>query len=360
MRKIELSLLLGLSLGATAAPYRGVDACFALDTTGSMSSMIDAAKEKIWFIANEIARAPSRPHVRLCLLAYRDRGDAYVTRHFDLTDDLDSIYQALMELEANGGGDGPEAVNQALLETVTKSSWSAGEDTLRVVFLVGDAPPHLDYDEPQYPEISALALTRGVVINPVLVGRDHSTRRIFSEIAAAAAGRELNLADPRAAERVRTPMDQDLAALNQRLGQLIVPYGSDAEQADIRAKQERSENLSEAAAADRLAFNLATGRIVQGRGDLLQDVDAGIADLADIDAGRLPPAMRSMDQDELLARLGEIRAEREELRRLIASLVAERRRVIAERQDREGFEAVVSQVIIEQMAVKLEPGSAGL
>ncbi len=350
MRRFGCGLLLFLSLAAAAVPYRAVDACFALDTTGSMSSMIETAKEKIWFIANEIARAEAHPRLRVCLLAYRDRGDAYVTRHFDLSEDLDAMYQALKELRADGGGDEPEAVNQALYETVTRSSWSEDADTLKVVFLVGDAPPHLDYDEPQYPEIAALARSRGIVINPVLVGGGAATGRIFGDIAEAAAGRHLTLAQPRPADRVVTPMDQDLAALNARLGRLIVPYGSEDEQAEVEAKQERAEALSDAAAADRLAFNMATGRIVHGSGDLVQDLDAGIVELGALAPERLPPGMRSMTQDEVHARLGVIRAEREELRQLIASLVAERRQFIDARQDREGFEALVSQVIIEQLA----------
>ena len=349
MRITALSIFLVLSLSAAAAPYRTVDACFVLDTTGSMSSMIETAKEKIWFIANEIARAASRPRLRLCLLAFRDRGDLYVTRHFDLTQDIDAIYRELAELRADGGGDGPEAVNQALLEAVAESSWSAEEDVLKVIFLIGDAPPHLDYDEPQYPEIAAQARRRGIVINPVLVGGNTPTGRVWKEIADAAAGRELRLAKPRANRRVRTPMDQDLAALNTRLGRLIVLYGDADEQETTRAKQERSEALSDAAAADRLAYNLATGRIVQGSGDLLQDIDAGVVRIDQIDARHLPAAMRSMDQEELLARLGEIRAERAELRQLIAALVSERRSFIAKRQDREGFEALASQVIIAQL-----------
>lgn len=349
MRGFGCGLLLCLSLAAGAAPYRAVDACFALDSTGSMAPMIETAKEKIWFIANEIARAEARPRLRVCLLAYRDRGDAYVTRHFDLTEDLDALYQTLKELRADGGGDEPEAVNQALYETVTRSSWSQDSDTLKVVFLVGDAPPHLDYDEPQYPEIAALARARGIVINPVLVGGDSATGRVFGDIAEAATGRHLMLAQPRPDDRIVTPMDQDLVALNARLGRLIVPYGSVDEQADVEAKQERAEALSDAAAADRLAYNVATGRIVHGSGDLLQDLDAGIVRLDSLAPERLPPGMRSMTEDEVHARLGTIRAEREELRQLIESLVGERRRFIDARQDPEGFEALVSQVIIEQL-----------
>ena len=77
------------------------------------------------------------------LVGYRDRGDDYVTKVTNLTNDLDAVYNTLMEYQANGGNDTPESVNQALHEAITKLAWSKDPDTYRVVFLVGDAPPHM-------------------------------------------------------------------------------------------------------------------------------------------------------------------------------------------------------------------------
>jgi Mg-chelatase subunit ChlD len=53
-----------------------VDVVFVLDTTGSMSGLIDAAKEKIWSIASTMAAAQPTPEIRIGLVGYRDRGDA--------------------------------------------------------------------------------------------------------------------------------------------------------------------------------------------------------------------------------------------------------------------------------------------
>src|SRR6266581_3034562 len=66
-----------------------LEVCFVLDTTGSMSGLIEGAKQKIWSIANEMISAKPTPEIRLGLIGYRDRGDEYVTKVFVLTDDLD-------------------------------------------------------------------------------------------------------------------------------------------------------------------------------------------------------------------------------------------------------------------------------
>ena len=130
----------------TIAPAENpkVDVVFVLDTTGSMGGLIQTAKDKIWSIATTMASAQPTPEIRIGLVAYRDRGDQYVTRVVDLSDDLDSVYATLMDFQAAGGGDTPESVNQALFDAVHNISWSQDSQAYQVVFLVGDAPPHMD------------------------------------------------------------------------------------------------------------------------------------------------------------------------------------------------------------------------
>src|SRR5262249_12464274 len=152
------------------------------DTTGSMSGLIEGAKQKIWAIANQMASAQGSPEIRLALIGYRDRGDAYVTSLHDLSDDIDALYTNLQTFQADGGGDGPESVNQALHEAVTRLSWSSDPGAYRVIFLVGDAPPHVDYPQDvSYTTSVQLARTRGIVVNTIQCGWDGETTRIWRE-----------------------------------------------------------------------------------------------------------------------------------------------------------------------------------
>src|SRR6185295_12995188 len=131
---------------AVTAALPRVEVTFVLDTTGSMGGLLEGAKHRIWSIARRIGEGRPRPDLRIALVAYRDRGDQYVTRVFDLTGDMDEVYRNLMSFEANGGGDTPEHVSAALHDAVHKVSWSEAR-TLKMIFLVGDAPPHLDYQD---------------------------------------------------------------------------------------------------------------------------------------------------------------------------------------------------------------------
>lgn len=148
-----------------------IELVFVLDTTSSMSGFIEAAKEKIWSIATTMASAQPVPEIEIGLVAFRDRGDVYVTQVTDLSADLDSVYARLMDFKAVGGGDGPESVNEALFDAVHKINWSNHKDAYKVVFLVGDAVPHMDYaNDVHYPVTLAAAERKGIRVNTIQSG----------------------------------------------------------------------------------------------------------------------------------------------------------------------------------------------
>jgi Mg-chelatase subunit ChlD len=141
-----------------------LDLVFLIDATGSMSDEIDKLKTSLRAIVSEVSSLPSRPDVCLGLVAYRDRGDAFITRTHDLTDDVGGFLRhALIPLRADGGGDYPEAMNEALHEAVHRVAWR-GDGTTRMVVLLADAPPHLDYGAPHYDDDMVAALGKGIKV----------------------------------------------------------------------------------------------------------------------------------------------------------------------------------------------------
>jgi hypothetical protein len=113
-----------------------LDLVFLIDATGSMADEIDKLKTSLRSIAAEVSRLPSQPDICLGLVAYRDKHDAFLVRAHDLTADLDGfLHGALHPLQAAGGGDYPEAMNEALHETVHNISWR-GEGATRMVVLL--------------------------------------------------------------------------------------------------------------------------------------------------------------------------------------------------------------------------------
>lgn len=152
-----------LDTWAATGPAR-LDLVFLIDATGSMADEIDKLKATLRTITAEVANLPSRPDICLGLVAYRDRGDAFLLRSHDFSNDVGAfLAQALGPLRAGGGGDYAEAMNEALHETVHQLSWR-GDGATRMVVLLADAPPHLDYGTPHYDEDMMAALGKGIKV----------------------------------------------------------------------------------------------------------------------------------------------------------------------------------------------------
>lgn len=122
-----------------------IDVVFTVDCTGSMGDEIEAVKTKIHEMVRTISSGQPRPRVRYGIVAYRDRGDVFITRKYELTDQMDSITANINELQADGGGDTPESVNEALHVSVNGMNWDSSANTRKMIFLIGDAGPHTDY-----------------------------------------------------------------------------------------------------------------------------------------------------------------------------------------------------------------------
>jgi Mg-chelatase subunit ChlD len=337
-----------------------VEVCFVLDTTGSMNALIEGAKQKIWSIANEIASAKPTPDIRFGLVAYRDRGDEYVIKAFDLTNDLDAIYAQLQSFRADGGGDTPESVNEALDETVRKVSWSADRSVLKMIFLVGDAPPHMDYpNAPKYPGVCQAAMKKDLIINTIQCGNMRETTPIWQEIAQRSEGRYAAIPQSGNMVVLATPMDAKLAELNRKVGTTLVAYGSASERRAVFAKQAASELAPAAAAADRLSFNTKAGVAVQGTGELLDSLAVGKVKLESLDKNQLPPDLQKLDDKDLKAEIAKKQMERNELETEIRKLsrerddyIAQEKKHFAEEGKADSFDQKVAEIIHVEAARK--------
>lgn len=182
-----------------------LDLVFLIDATGSMGDEIDKLKASLQAIASDAARLPSQPDICFGLVAYRDKGDEFLVRSHDLTNDLAGFQKALNRLQANGGGDMPEAMSEALHETVDQLSWR-GDGATRMVVLLADAPPQLGPDRPRYDDAMLTALGKGIKIFSVgASGLDPQGEYIHRQLAQFTGGRFVFLTYDRADDPASGP-----------------------------------------------------------------------------------------------------------------------------------------------------------
>ena len=240
-----------------------------------------------------------------------------------------------------------------------RMSWSSGQNAYKVVFLVGDAPPHMDYpNDVAYAETARIANSRHIVINTIQCGTLALTTPIWQQIATGGRGEYVAIRQDGAMVATRTPLDHQLARLNRELADTVLAYGDAPEQERILRGRNLALAAPPAVAAARLAYLDKTGgKANAGGGDLLDAVKEDRVDVATLPSEALPEPMRGMDEAERKAFVADRIAKRGALQRRISALAGERDDFLrAEAKRREaageapGFDSKVLEVIRQQAA----------
>lgn len=325
-----LSILSSVSTAALAAsPHQRVEVAFVLDTTGSMADLIDGAKKKIWSIASTIVDTNPEADIAMALVAYRDRGDDYVVQSEPLSEDIQGLYAKLVKLEADGGGDTPESVNEALDKAVSGLQWTSGDNVKHIVFLVGDAPPHMDYEqERQYPKILQLAADKHIVVNAVQAGDMAETTPVWKEIAQFGHGRYIAI--PQSGGQVIiiiTPYDDEILRVQKMLDDSVVPYGNESRKRDTNARMAEKAASADSVKIDNSKYyskRTITKEVITGGGDLLADVRNNKIELGKINDDELPTELKAKPSAERQVWLDGRLKQRAELEEKMAALITKR------------------------------------
>lgn len=154
--------------------YKDMQIMFIVDTTGSMS-------DELMFLQTEfsaIAQKVGTDNVTYSVNFYKDEGDVYVTRTNPFSDSVADLNRKLNSEVASGGGDTPEAVSEILMECMNSQEWK--DDTVKLAFLIFDAPPH---DDPRSLAVLEKAMrsasAQGIRVIPVVSSNSERETELF-------------------------------------------------------------------------------------------------------------------------------------------------------------------------------------
>jgi hypothetical protein len=181
------------TLAQNTSISQNVDLMFVVDATGSMGDELEYLKNELYNVLSRADSALTNKSVKYGLVFYRDNGDDYVTRPKNFTPDKNEITNFVKAQSAGGGGDTPEAVDQALTVAL-QQSWSSDAHA-RIMFLILDAPPHDEKMTAVRTKIKEAA-QQGITIIPLAAsGTDKSTEFLLRFIAIATNGTYTFLTD---------------------------------------------------------------------------------------------------------------------------------------------------------------------
>jgi hypothetical protein len=316
---------------------RPIDLVLCLDTSGSMTGLIHAARQKMWEVVNELAAAKPMPRLRVALLTYGSPGDdeaGHVVVRTDLTEDLDTVSERLFALGTNGGD---EYVGRVVKRAVDCLAWS-GAGAAKILFVAGNESADQDRVAP-FRDVMRAAAARGIRVNAIYCGgADDADAAGWREVAALGGGRFASIDHDRGTVAVKTPFDAELEELSRRINLTYVAYGREAEAAKERQRVQDANAASAPAAGAARAEAKGSGLYRNAAWDLVDRMDEPGFDLAALPAADLPEEMRKMDLPARREHLAKKRAEREAIRVRIQELGAKRQAHVREEMARKGLD----------------------
>ena len=334
-----------------------IDMVIALDTSGSMSGLINSARQKLWDIINEAARAKPAPILRVGLLTYGSGGserDGYVIVQSDLTTNLDKIYSKLFELRTTGG---TEYVGRVVYRAVKELNWNRNRRTLRQIFVAGNESADQDRRVRASTAVR-LARRKGIFVNSIYCG-DQQNSEAHGWRAVASGGRGVFAAidHNHGTVVVRTPYDAKLNALSNQLNRTYIGYGRQGKKGkEMQAAQDSNAMRTHAGVAAARAKAKASAVYRAEGWDLVDARKSG--KLSQIKKADLPAELQGMDRAKLDLKLKKMALKRDKIRKKIQAMSKDREAFVVAEKKRTGkaedkaFDMAIKRAIRTQAASK--------
>jgi hypothetical protein len=315
-----------------------IDVVFCIDCSGSMGGVIETAKQKVWAIVNETARAKPSPELRIGLIGYGNANGPF--RVFPLSNDLDEVYKNLLTFKDEGWG--AEYVGLAIKGATDNMQWAQGKTVHKVIYVVGNETARQGPTEVDYSKTAPAAIAKGIVVNAIYCGTTdyQSATPTWRELAKLADGAYMEIAGQGGAVVVATPYDKELTELSTRLNGTYVGYGTAArEKAQAQSLNDATSlALSPASAADRAGAK-ASRQYDNSTWDLIDaQKNNKDFDLSKVKEAELPEEMKKMTLDERKAYLDKKSKEREEIAKKIRDLSGKRDAFVKEEITKKGLD----------------------
>lgn len=339
---------------------RAIDLVICLDVSGSMSGLINAARQNLWSIVNDMATLTPQPELRVALLTYgspsygADTG--FVSIQTELTTDLDLVSQKLFALSTSGG---KEYVARVVKRSLDDLKWSSDSHALKLIFVCGNEPATQD---PEFDamQMASTAIGKGVLVNTIYCGNQQKPEADgWRQVARMADGKFAAIEQNQIAV-IETPFDKQLMDLSAQLNTTYLTFGSNGSGwAKNQIEQDRNAlSLNSAAAAQRCVTK-GSSLYYNPSFDLCDAIKNPEFKLATVKKELLPKELQGMTVVQLTAHVEVTSKKRSGIQKKVAEIGRKRDAyVLAERKKQAGAgEKLFEEAILE--SVRAQAASRG-
>jgi len=334
-----------------------IEIVICLDTSSSMNGLINAARQKIWAIVNDLALAKPTPKLRVSVISYGnsgyDKAAGWVRVDLDFTDDLDKVSQTLFSLRTGGG---TELVGR-VMQRALALSWSKEKGALKIMIVAGNESADQD-TEVSFRDMCKQSIANGIMVNSIYCRRAEDVESEWKEMARLSDGRFAAIDQDNGTVTIATPYDSAIQRLSVDLNGTYVAFGKNgrAGSSNQVAQDSNASSLNADAAVQR---GLAKAQVLYScRWCLVDATRNKQVRLEDVKQADLPENMRSMSMTQRRAYIEEMQAKRAAIQQEIKKLNAKRASHISAEMKRrklseeDAFDAAVRSAIREQAKLK--------
>lgn len=305
-----------------------------LDTSGSMSGLIDQARAQLWAIVNEFIFAKRnnlQPELQVALYEYGKNSvppqNGYIRMIVPLTTDLDKISEELFALKTNGGS---EYCGWVIKDAAENLKWTDSPDDLKVIFIAGNEP--FTQGPVDYRHACKAAASKGVIVNTIHCGSEtEGAKGKWKDGALLADGRYLNINHNQKTVHVAAPQDKQITELGIRLNDTYIGFGRlGRTNAQRQSAQDfNAANASKEAEVQR-AVTKSSMYYQNYNWDLVDALNNNTIELENLKPEDLPEVMQNMTIEQREAYVHGRQKERAQIQQKIQKLNAQRNKYLAD------------------------------
>ena len=332
-----------------------VQIALLLDTSSSMSGLIDQARTQLWKVVNTFVEAERNgvtPYVEVALYEYGNSGlyvgNNYIRQIQPLTRDLDQLSSDLFALRTNGGDEYCGAVIQRALGDL---KWDKNPKTYKAIFVAGN---EAFTQGPIDARVACKdAVKRNIIVNTIHCGnRETGITGSWHDGAALAEGKYMVIDQDRAVQHIVAPQDKAISELGKDLNKTYIGFGNrrvEAIQKQAEADVSAIANEAKGAAVSR-AVTKASKNYSNSHWDLVDACKDNSVDLAKLKKEDLPQKMQTLAPAERADYVAKAARQRAVIQSQIVELNKQREAFVAIERKKlaaAGGEKTLDEVLIE-------------
>lgn len=330
-----------------------------LDTSSSMSGLIEQAKTQLWKLVNEFITAKQdgkTPVVQVALYEYGKSSlraeENWIRQIQPLTRDLDKVSEELFALTTNGGDEYCGAVIQ---RATLDLAWDANPKVYKAVFIAGNEP--FTQGPIDSKKSCQEAIAKGIIVNTIHCGSEsQGIAGNWNQGALLADGKYLVIDQNQAIVHIEAPQDKEIVKLNEELNKTYISYGKEAPMAKARqvAQDSNAAAKAESGAQVQRVISKASANYCNTGWDLVDACKQKDFDITKIKEADLPEDMKKMTIDERKDYLAKKTAERAEIQQKVLELNKQREAYVATKRKESAKTDTLDTAMVKALRMQAE------